>query len=410
MSVTEKFRNRRLRLRSGGESVGAGGRAIGGIRWMAGYDAVIAIPARDEAALLPGCLDALARQRGTSLARTAVLVFANNCKDATAAEASALRRSLPYALHVVAATLPTGLAHAGGARSAAMAAADELLSPGDGILLATDADARPEPGWLAANRAALAAGADAVAGAILPDAAEAALLPPALRRREIAEARYAALLDEIAALADPVPHDPWPRHDTHSGASIAVRQAVFHAAGGIPPVPLGEDRAFFRALDLMDARIRHAPTARVVVSCRLQGRAVGGMADTLCRRAEGGDEPLDARLEPVADAWRRARIKRAVRRGWRDGSLVVPDPELWAAGDRALLLAACRHQSFGLAWAFLEAAMPLLARHRVDAGSLLRETLKAQALLAGLRLREAVRVPAGAAARPFGRPGAVPAG
>jgi len=377
---------------------------------MAGYEAIIAVPARDEAARLPGCLHALAGQYGISFGRMAVLVFANNCKDDTAAVATALRPTLPYALHVQTARLPPGLAHAGGARAAAMAAAANLLPPGDGILLATDADARPEPGWLAANLAALAAGADAVAGAILPDAAEAALLPPALRRREAAEARYAALLAEIAALVDPVPHDPWPRHDTQSGASIAVRQAVFHAAGGVPPVLLGEDRAFFRALDLMDARVRHAPTARVVVSCRLQGRAVGGMADTLCRRAARHDEPLDARLEPVGAAWRRARIKHAVRRDWRDGSVAMPDPGLRDAGDRALLLAACRHASFGLAWEFLEAAMPWLARQRVDARDLLRETLKAQGLLAGLRLRASIRRPAGAERRPIGRPGVAPAG
>src|SRR4051794_28546895 len=178
--------------------------------------AAIAVPARDEAVQLPGCLAALAMQRDVSLGGVAVLVLANNCRDGTAAAARALAPTLPYRLVVREASLPPALAHAGGARRAAMDAAAALLAaeaePGRAALLSTDADARVAPGWLAATLAALAAGADAVAGAIAPDPAEAALLPPALRRQEAAETRYAALLDEMASLVDPDPHDPWPRH------------------------------------------------------------------------------------------------------------------------------------------------------------------------------------------------------
>jgi hypothetical protein len=44
----------------------------------------------------------------------------------------------------------------------------------------------------------------------------------------------------------------------------------------MPATPFGEDRAFFDALRRIDARIRHAPGARVVVSARIVGRAPGG--------------------------------------------------------------------------------------------------------------------------------------
>jgi hypothetical protein len=61
-------------------------------------------------------------------------------------------------------------------------------------------------------------------------------------------------------------------------------QETLWAAG--PGTPLGEDRAFFDALRRVDARIRHVPGVRVVVSARIVGRAPGGMADTMRRRVE----------------------------------------------------------------------------------------------------------------------------
>ena len=77
----------------------------------------------------------------------------------------------------------------------------------------------------------------------------------------------------------------------------------------MPPIPLGEDRAFFAALRRIDARIRHAPEVRVTVSARTNGRATGGMADTIRRRLEKPDEMLDENLEPAVNATRRAELR-----------------------------------------------------------------------------------------------------
>jgi hypothetical protein len=145
-------------------------------------------------------------------------------------------------------------------------------------LLTTDADTVAPPGWVAANLAALR-GVDAVAGRAVIDPREAALIPRHLHELDAQECRYAALLDEIAALLAPEPHDPWPRHDEHSGASIALR-----ASG---------------------ARIRHAPEVWVTVSGRLDGRAQGGMADTIRARIANPPIWLDDRLTPVSDWVRR---------------------------------------------------------------------------------------------------------
>ena len=153
--------------------------------------------------------------------------------------------------------------------------------------------------WLARNLDAIARGADAVAGQAEIEPEGAKLIPAHLHAIDARECAYAALLDEIRALLDPDPADPWPRHDEHSGASIAVTVEAYRRAGGMPDVSLAEDRAFIDRLRLVDARIRHERGVSVVVSARTVGRADGGMADTMRRRIAQPDEFLDERLEPV---------------------------------------------------------------------------------------------------------------
>lgn len=361
---------------------------------------VVAIPAKNERAELPGCLAALAAQRdrhGAALdfEGVTVLVLANDCADDTAAQARALAPALPFSLAVLERALPPGLAHAGGARRLTMDAGAALLAASgrsQAVLLCTDADGRAAPGWLTANLAALAAGADAVAGVAVAKPEELARLPAVVRARDERERGYAALLDEIAARVDPELHDPWPRHDTHSGASIALRLGTYRRIGGLPPVPLAEDRALFAALRRADARIRHAPEARVMVSCRLQGRASGGMADTLRNRLADPAAPVDERLEPAARAWFRARCRRALRLHWR-GDRRPGDPWRLALALRLpaeRLLAIARHPRFGEAWEALQAASPVLRRRvRIAPAALAGESAIAGSIVLTLRALEA---------------------
>ncbi len=81
-------------------------------------------------------------------------------------------------------------------------------APCGAVLLSTDADGRVAPEWLAANLAALAEGADAVAGAIEIDARGGEASAASLRAREAQRHGYGALLDEMAALVDPIPTTP----------------------------------------------------------------------------------------------------------------------------------------------------------------------------------------------------------
>ena len=85
----------------------------------------MAIPAKDEAERLPDCLAALAAQRdhsGRTLGRDdfSVLLYANNCTDASASLARSLGERLGLRISVIEACLPPTNANAGHARRAAM--------------------------------------------------------------------------------------------------------------------------------------------------------------------------------------------------------------------------------------------------------------------------------------------------
>ena len=341
--------------------------------------AVVAIPVRDEAERIADCLVALSRQVGGAPgAAPGVVLLVNNTTDRTVEVVSEVRAGLGMPVVVEEREFPPGLANAGQARKAAMEAADRLAPPG-APLLCTDADGLVAPDWLEANLRHLNRGIEAVFGRAEIDAEEAAHIPPALHAADAAECAYARLLDEIEHLIDPDPDDPWPRHTEHSGASIAVSRAAYARAGGIPAVALGEDRAFAAALRRVDARVRHAPEVRVVVSGRILGRAVGGMADTIRRRLVAPDVMLDDALEPVAAWVARVKLRRAVRAGfsaWQQGDHARLREVLQAASldaGRAEALAGCRW--FGEVWAEVD---PLVLRSRVRIEDVAAQTLEAE--------------------------------
>lgn len=259
--------------------------------------AVVAIPARNEQDRIGPCLDALREQTGLAPGSFGILFLLNNCTDDTAAVVRDAARS-PALLRVI--EVEHDGATAGWARRVAMdAAADWLDEAGesDGLLLTSDADSRVSHDWVRKNLDAVAAGADAVAGRIILDADEAALLPPALHRRGRLEGIYERLLTEIGARLTPEPHNPWPCHWGTSGATIALRLPVYRRIGGVPAMACGEDRALIEAVVAHGYRVRHAPDIAVVTSGRLDGRAEGGVADTIRLRCAIPQTPCDNRLE-----------------------------------------------------------------------------------------------------------------
>lgn len=345
---------------------------------------VAAIPVRNEAERIGHCLHALATQQGAGLTHAVVLL--NNCTDTTANRIRAISPHLPFSLSLIERTYPLPIAHAGTARREAMEIAGTMSGP-DGILLTTDADGVVAPDWLARNVAALDAGADAVCGRALIDPAEALLIPHALHEDDRAEVAYATMLDRIHDLIDPDPHDPWPRHTEHSGASIAVRVGAWRQAGGIPPLPLGEDRGFLAALRQGDAAIRHAPDVTVRVSGRTVGRARGGMADTMARRLIRQDEMLDESLEPAGTCLLRAQARttlrrvRALRQPGRQHHETARSLAHQLGLPLSRVLEVMQERFFGMAWSQLEAASPTLERRPVRRAELDLHAWQAEQIL-----------------------------
>jgi hypothetical protein len=215
-------------------------------------------------------------------------------------------------LHVIEEILPPSRANAGAARKRAMGFALSLAGR-EGVLFATDADGGVDPVWLANTMLAMARGVDVVVGWAELAPLDWGSMPMWVHGDDARECTYDALCDEIHALLDPDPFDPWPRHTQHSGASLAVASRAYLACGDIINVASGEDRALVAALWMVDARIRHDPAVRVSISGRIEDPAEGGMAETIRRRLIQPDLALDDRLEPAATCGREAGLRHAGR-------------------------------------------------------------------------------------------------
>jgi hypothetical protein len=291
-------------------------------------------------------------------------------------------------IRVVEARLPPAVAHAGSARRAAMDLAEAwLVERGgrDGVILTTDADSQVAPNWIAENLAAFEAGAEAVLGRIDLDE-EGANLPEALHRRGALEDTYERLLTELSWLLDPREHDPWPHHATISGASLGVTRTAYCRVGRLPRVPLGEDKALIALLSRHDARIRHCPTAHVITSGRTDGRAPGGVAETLAIRSREPDAFCDDALEPFRAAFARAAWRGRLRRLQGLGRLALDQDWVAKLGISAKEVGdIIQEPAFGAAWDAIEDRSPLFARRLLRPAELPEQISIARRWLVHLR-------------------------
>lgn len=286
----------------------------------------VIVPARDEARLLPATLAALAQQldlRGKALdpRRYEVLVLANNCRDDTAAVVRHSARRFPtLALHLVERELPAPLAHVGTARRLLMdEACERLLALGRprGLIASTDADTRVGPTWVAAMLAELERGTDLIGGDILAQSVTSDTLNQGALGLYLADSCYQRLVSAYETLLDPQAVDPWPRHQHHTGASLAVTPESYRRVGGLPVLRSGEDVALVEALYRAGARIRHSPLVRVATSIRTRGRAPAGMAATLCNWSHLAQANQTLLVEPRQTIEARQRVRRSLRALWR---------------------------------------------------------------------------------------------
>ncbi len=341
-------------------------------------DIVIGIPVCNEKERIIACIDALA----TALAhypRAGIVLLVNNSSDASAKIAHRALRSHGMTGIVIDTTLTPAMATAGWARRLALDVAAEWAGPNT-VLMTTDADGRVAPDWAEANLALLAEGAHLVCGRIIPDAAEAAILPKSIAKSDALECSYTKLSIELDAVLDPRPHNPWPHHGLASGASLAITVADYLLVGRMPPLDCSEDRAFAALVERHDLCVRHSDAPLVTVSCRLTGRAQGGMADAIAARIADPDSFADQRLLPARITAHRANMRAALRASWLGtcdiGQFMRPLGVSSAHAERAL-----RALTFGACWEEVEAGISSLRADRMRPSDLARELPELTALV-----------------------------
>jgi len=256
-------------------------------------DTAVIIPARNEQARISACLIALTQQ---DAARVTVILSVNDTTDRTAEVARDTAQR--HGLHLV--VLERTLAPAQGVGTARRIGCDHALRhmPELRYILTTDADCIVSPDWIARNRAHLER-VDAVCGNVGLIAEEAGILDRMDRHLATLEGTYRKLVQDFYARHAPGCADIVGTHGEAAGASLAFTKAAYFTVGGFAPLRSGEDRQIVRALRSAGHRVRHANDVTVRASCRLHGRAAGGMSDALKARICGVDYMIDDCLPPA---------------------------------------------------------------------------------------------------------------
>ena len=223
----------------------------------------VVVPARDEAELLPRCLESVERAR--CLLRTCrpdlfidVTVVLDGCLDDTLLVVEAARvGSLEVDLGVVGATRDAGV------RRAVEVAAEEGVSPDELWVACTDADSAVPAHWLV-SQVGLADSVDLVVGTVEPvGCADPGLLARWRERHELVEG-----------------------HTHVHGANLGFRASTFLDVGGFAPLALHEDVDLVRRLRAHTDRWVATDSARVATSARSHGRSPHGFAGYLSDLAE----------------------------------------------------------------------------------------------------------------------------
>jgi glycosyltransferase involved in cell wall biosynthesis len=227
----------------------------------------VIVPAYDEEARIAQTLDALAAQTDPDFT---LLVVDNGSADATAAIAAGHgAKVLLEPQKGVGSAVDTGFRHA--------------IAAGATRLARTDADCLPRPGWVAAARASLDAGAEMVCGRITA------------RRDEngpLGRLGFRVVVTLAAAFGRlrPAHHGDCYQapYRLHAGNNMAITAALYQACGGMPRRPSPTDRTFLNRVRRTSPAIVHNPAMVVENSTRrLAAYGVVGTAKWYLGRGSG---------------------------------------------------------------------------------------------------------------------------
>jgi hypothetical protein len=255
----------------------------------------VCIPARNEARLLPSTLAALGEAIDLAPEPGTVILIANDTADDTAVIFQDWAQTRGMAHVVASVDLADPIRNAAHARRLALDLG-ACVTP-MGVLLTTDADTRVAPGWIERSLAHLTAGAHLVCGRVDVDEHELASLPGPVKLCGDAEAAY---FQRSAELWTAWTGESAPTQSVRAmGASLALTSETYCRVGRLPLPAVAEDKALAAAVRAQGLMIMEADDVRVTTSCRLDGRAAGGMSDALRERAQEPDPYCDETLVPL---------------------------------------------------------------------------------------------------------------
>ncbi len=341
----------------------------------------VCIPASDEEERIAPTLHAALETLGPS---DGIVLVVNGSRDRTWSIAETLLSTSAHPYVLIDLQWCDDRGSAPLARRIALDIGADLVP--NGILVSLDADTQAAPGLRDAYAREFANGADLVCGGIDFDPEEAALLPDGDPELEFLVRESRAVSREIAALIYPDPTNPWPHHGNIGGANFAIRRSAYRAVGGLPTPDFGEDRALLKRAEAHGLRIRFSDGPRVTTSCRMTGKARGGLADELRRSHSEADPIMDEALEPSAVLELRMRTRSAFRASLDDRSRRLALASLAMSGE--VLEEILTMPLPGEAWQRAEAASAALRRTRMRRSDLQRE------LPALIALRDQLRVDA----------------
>ncbi len=265
-------------------------------------DYAIAIPVRNEEALLPRALEALATSMQNCPFRGGAVFVVNDTTDASFDAIERFSREREFGFAIVDASFDAAIRNAPHARRLALDIA-AWFAP-DGALLTSDADSHVGPLWVGSCLDSLQRGHALVCEDIRLDEAEMAELPSAVRKVGDAERAYFEASEIL-----------WQRWTgghggafayRASGASLAMTAAAYRDVGGLPLPHSGEDAALCAAILAAGYRVEQLQDIGTRTSARLTGRAAGGCGAALSHRAVCADPECDGALVPVSQLHERA--------------------------------------------------------------------------------------------------------